>query len=95
MRDMGGEKAQVLSGTVQSSGGLLLGCRASLPGKELGGASLAAGCALPPVTAHRKTYAERYFAFLNFFLKAKILFGFLSVNETRYEYRLFFLFFFW
>ena len=52
-------------------------------GQELGGATLAAplGVCTASVMARCQTNAERYFHSLPFFVKAKILFGFLLVTK--------------
>lgn len=54
-------------------------------GKELGGASRCSAWGMggtAPLRAHCKSSVEYYFHFLPFFVKAKFLFGFLSVSKT-------------
>lgn len=59
------------------------------PGKGLGRATLAAQSATASIMACCKSNAECYFGFSPFFVKAKILFRFLSVSKTRYLRRSF------
>lgn len=82
LTDAQNNKAHMLTDTVQISGDWMLRCQVQFLGQELGGTILAA---LPvvctaSVTAHCQMNTERCFRSLPFFVKAKILFGFLSVT---------------
>ena len=54
-----------------------------VPGKEIGRAPLTALGALGLYNGSLKN-TDRYFCFSPFFIKVKILFGFLSVGKNRY-----------
>lgn len=83
MRKTNRHEAQMLTDTVQSGGGLVLGGCVG-PREGAWGALRLPGVLAGPIAAHYKMNVEPYFCFLLFFLKVKILFGFLLVNENRY-----------
>ena len=52
--------------------------------KALAGAALAAQGVCCLIRAHGKTNAKCYFRFLPFFIKAIVVFGYLSLTENGY-----------
>lgn len=77
MDKINGTTAQMRTDPGQGCGGLLLRCPAQLPGKEPGGATFSAGCSM---LAAKQT-PHVIFRVLFFFVKAKVLFGFLLVDK--------------
>lgn len=70
-------------------GGLMLRCCVKFPGKALGGATLSALDAYSLYSSFAAKQAitcslQYYFCFSTFYVKAKILFGFISFSKNRY-----------